>query len=141
MKNFIQENFRGGGHMIGSGGHMISPMTGGRRMIGDGRISGGGDMRMRLFRPQKPGISSYNRGFLYPQRHFRYKPYFYGGLYYYPYRRIMVCRKTRKAPIELSMDNPVLSCINIADADFYMESPEESRDCYALDACECYKCC
>lgn len=94
MKNFIQENFRGsGGHMFG-GGRMIggNPMAGGRRMMGGGPMYGSGrmiggrdDMRMRLFRPQKPGISSYNRGFLYPQRHIRYKPYFYGGLYYYPY--------------------------------------------------------
>ena len=84
MKNFIQENFRGSGAHMSVGGPY---MTGGSgRMIGGGRmISGRNDMRMRLFRPQKPGISSYNRGFLYPQRHFRYKPYFYGGLYYYPY--------------------------------------------------------
>lgn len=89
MKNFIQENFRGSGAHMSVGDARMS--VGGARMTrGSGHMFGGGRMiggrgDMRLFRPQKPGISSYNRGFLYPQRHFRYKPYFYGGLYYYPY--------------------------------------------------------
>ena len=73
MKN-LTENFRGGG-MGGSG-----RTTGIRRMGGMGR----GNI-VRPFRPMRPGITSYNKGFLYPQRHFYYRPHFYNGLYYYPY--------------------------------------------------------
>jgi len=70
MKN-LTENFRGGGgRMSGVGG----------------RMSGvGGRNRIRPFRPMRPGITAYNKGFLHPQRHFYYRPRFYNGLYYYPY--------------------------------------------------------